>query len=68
MMFLLGLNLKFGYFCMMNFFIYTCTKLHNVDFEFFIIIQLPMGFILRFCHSVSKNSCIDVTKCCTNKH
>jgi hypothetical protein len=35
----IGLNLKFGYFCIRNFFIQGCSKLSNVDFEDFSLVQ-----------------------------
>jgi hypothetical protein len=61
-----GLNLRFGYFCVRNFFIYGYFELQNVEFEEFASVQLPTNLVLKFCQGISKNWCINVTKCSTN--
>lgn len=66
--FLTRLNLRFGYFCIQNFFIKGYSKFHNVDFEEFSLLECPIGLVLRFCQGVSKNWCIDVTRCLADWH
>ncbi len=61
-----GFNLRFGYFCIRNFFMHYYFKFQNVEFEEFALVQLPIGLVLKFCQGVSKNWCINVTKCSAN--
>jgi len=51
-----SLNIKFGYFYYLNFFIKGCFELYSVDFEEFCLRSLPINVVLRFCHKVSKIS------------
>jgi hypothetical protein len=43
------LNLLFGYFCISNFFIRSYSELQNVQFEIFVLVQLHISLVLRFC-------------------
>ncbi len=58
-----GFKFKFGYFCIRNFFIHGYSNLQNVEFENFVLGQLPIRLVLRFYQGVSKNKRINVTKC-----
>jgi hypothetical protein len=61
-----GFNFRFGYFYIHNFFICGCFELQNVEFQEFVLVQLPTDLVLRFCQGVSKNKRINVTKCFVN--
>jgi len=63
-----GFNFQFGYFCIRNFFIPCCFKLQNVTFEEFVLVQLLTSLAMRFCQGVSKNKCINLTKCFIDRH
>lgn len=43
-----SLNLKFGYFGMLNFFIKECFELPYVDFDEFSLVSLFINVVLRF--------------------
>jgi hypothetical protein len=51
-----SLNIRFGYFYVLNFFIRGCFELYNVDFEEFGLRSLPINVVHRFCQGVSKIS------------
>ncbi len=58
-----SLNLRFGYFGMLNFFIKECFELPYVDFDEFSLVSLFINVVLRFCLGVSKNWWIDIACC-----
>ncbi len=58
-----GFNFRFGYFCIHNLFICNCFELQNVEFQEFVLVQLPTDLVLWFRQGVSKNQRINVTKC-----
>ncbi len=43
------LNLKFGYFCILNFCIRGCSKLCNVDFDESTLLFLSISLVFNFC-------------------
>jgi len=63
-----GFNFQFGYFCIRNFFIPCCFELQNANFEEFVLVQLLTSLAMKFCQGISKNKCINSTKCCVDGH